>query len=230
MTPVLDDAHETPVRLTERMMLDLLHDRYSQTSQGSSRRYVCAEHVAEHAGWTDVDGAYRDPRRADFLAQDCWASKGLELHGHEVKVSRADWLTESARPHEGRRDPPLLRPVVAGRIRPHHRPRRPARRVGTPRAREGRPPARVEAGPAPRAGVSAAHVPGDPATGRRQDRYPPRRRLPMTTDPATLRRLRRRLRAMSQDELEEYIDTQVREGRDDGPAWDAAYQIWEEQS
>lgn len=52
----------------------------------------------------------------------------------------------------------------------------------------------------------------------------------MTTDPATLRRLRRRLRAMSQDELEEYIDTQVREGRDDGPAWDAAYQIWEEQS
>lgn len=49
MTPVLDNAHETPVRLTERMMLDLLHDRYSQTSQGSSRRYVCAEHVAEHA-------------------------------------------------------------------------------------------------------------------------------------------------------------------------------------
>lgn len=30
-------------------MLNLLHERYSQTSQGVSYRYVCAEHVAEHA-------------------------------------------------------------------------------------------------------------------------------------------------------------------------------------
>lgn len=51
-----------------------------------------------------------------------------------------------------------------------------------------------------------------------------------TNDPAALRRLRRRLRAMSQDELEEYIDTQVRERRDDGPAWDVAYRIWEDQA
>lgn len=94
MSDLLDQLPENPPRLTERAMLDLLHDRYSQISQGTSRRYVCAEHVAEHSGWTTAEGAYRDPRRADFLAQDCWTAHGLRLHGHEVKVSRSDWLTE----------------------------------------------------------------------------------------------------------------------------------------
>lgn len=87
-----------PSRLTERDMLDLLHDRYSQTSQSTARRYACAEHVAEHSGWTTAEGTYRDPRRADFLAQDCWTAQGLHLHGHEVKVSRSDWLTKLSDP------------------------------------------------------------------------------------------------------------------------------------
>ena len=37
-------------------------------------------------------------RTADFVAQDMWEAKGLILHGHEVKVSRSDWLTELADP------------------------------------------------------------------------------------------------------------------------------------
>ncbi|MCG7309718.1 MULTISPECIES: hypothetical protein [Brachybacterium] len=94
MMDLLDALPEVPTKVTERNMLDLLHDRYSQTSQGTARRYACAEHVAEHSGWTTADGRYRDPRRADFLAQDCWTYHGLLLHGHEVKVSRSDWLTE----------------------------------------------------------------------------------------------------------------------------------------
>ncbi len=34
-------------------------------------------------------------RRCDLLAMHCWASNGgHKLHGHEIKVSRADWLKE----------------------------------------------------------------------------------------------------------------------------------------
>lgn len=31
---------------------------------------------------------------------DCWSSKGMEIHGHEVKVSRSDWLTELRDPEK----------------------------------------------------------------------------------------------------------------------------------
>lgn len=33
-------------------------------------------------------------RRADGIAMSLWPSRGLEIHGVEVKVSRADWLKE----------------------------------------------------------------------------------------------------------------------------------------
>lgn len=74
-------------QFTERQMLDLLHQRYSQTNPGNGPRYACAEHVKNEAG-------FFHQRTADFIAMDLWPSKGLELHGHEVKCSRADWLTE----------------------------------------------------------------------------------------------------------------------------------------
>lgn len=84
---------------SERDMLDALHVRYSQTSQGVARRYVVAEHVRAACGFSGVSfdergGRDRTMRTADFLAQDCWEAQGLRLHGHEVKVSRSDWLTE----------------------------------------------------------------------------------------------------------------------------------------
>ena len=86
---------------SERDMLDALHVRYSQTSQGVARRYVVAEHVRAACGFSGTSfegGMYvaqaRTMRTADFLAQDCWEAQGLRLHGHEVKVSRSDWLTE----------------------------------------------------------------------------------------------------------------------------------------
>lgn len=89
--PGLDEP-TTPTRYTERDMLDALHARYSQTSQGLLRRYVCAEHVRAHCGF--------DSRTADFIAQDLWVHQGLQLHGHEVKVSRSDWLRELTDPHK----------------------------------------------------------------------------------------------------------------------------------
>ena len=91
-------------KFTERDMLDALHARYSQLTQGAIRRYVCAEHVRSacgFAGWSSISDApsgARTMRTADFLAQDTWESQGLHLHGHEVKVSRSDWLTEIADP------------------------------------------------------------------------------------------------------------------------------------
>lgn len=78
---------EAPNRLTERDMLDALHARYAIASQGVTIRYAIAEHVQSGAGF--------DARRVcDFMALDLWPSKGLHLHGHEVKVSRSDWLRE----------------------------------------------------------------------------------------------------------------------------------------
>lgn len=38
------------------------------------------------------------PRTADAIAMSLWPSRGLELHGFEVKVSRADWQKELADP------------------------------------------------------------------------------------------------------------------------------------
>ncbi len=86
-------SHVADQRYTERMMLDLLHYRYTKCSSGNGSRYVCAEHVKSQAGF--------DARRcADMIVQDLWASSGYELHGFEVKVSRPDWLAELKDPRK----------------------------------------------------------------------------------------------------------------------------------
>lgn len=78
-------------QFTERQMLDYLHNRYGQVNPGNGPRYACAEHVKNLAGFNHT-------RCADFIAIDCWPTQGLELHGHEVKVSRSDWLSELKKP------------------------------------------------------------------------------------------------------------------------------------
>jgi len=76
--------------VTERTMVDALHARYSVTA-GNGRRYVVAEQVRSHASW--------DARRtADYVAVDTWKSGRFEYHGHEIKISRSDWLRELAEP------------------------------------------------------------------------------------------------------------------------------------
>ena len=69
-------------------MISLLYKRYGQVSM-AARRYACADHVP-----TSTGGA---SQIADFVAYDVWNS-GLTWHGHEVKCSRADWLTELKNP------------------------------------------------------------------------------------------------------------------------------------
>lgn len=80
-------------RPTERSMLDLLRVRYSNILYGNGGRWSVAEHVRSAAGFDAT-------RTADFVAIDMWPSKGLEIHGHEVKVSRSDWLHELAQPEK----------------------------------------------------------------------------------------------------------------------------------
>ena len=81
---------------TERDMLDLLAERYTQRRQGTiADRWVRAEHVRATQDYYS--------RIADFVAIDKYSSTQA-MHGHEVKVSRSDWLTEL-------RDPGKAEPV-----------------------------------------------------------------------------------------------------------------------
>lgn len=84
-----------PRKMTEREMLDLLHERYGFISHNGGipkPRYVKAEHVRAASGFFDR-GAHT-ARTADFIAVDTWASGKCAIHGVEVKVSRPDWLSE----------------------------------------------------------------------------------------------------------------------------------------
>jgi hypothetical protein len=91
MSDVLFDPQPpTTTRHTERSMLDALHRRYSANA-GNGPRYVLAEHVRSAAG-------FDASRVADMLVMDLWPSSGHAIHGHEVKVSRSDWLRELADP------------------------------------------------------------------------------------------------------------------------------------
>lgn len=94
MTTVQDelDLGPEPAAMTEAEVTDALHVRYGQV-HGNGRRYAVAAGVRSSAGF--------DARRtADFVAMDLWPSKGLALHGHEIKVSRSDWLRELKEPEK----------------------------------------------------------------------------------------------------------------------------------
>lgn len=78
---------------TEASMAELLQARYAAISQGRANRYVTARGVRSDAGW-------KSKRTCDFMALDTWQSSGLALHGHEIKVSRADWKHELEQPEK----------------------------------------------------------------------------------------------------------------------------------
>ena len=102
-----------PKKWTEREVMELLHQRYSFVRPyTTARRYVVAEHISNTGG----NWVHRIPERiADFIAVDLYheetlpdgrkagyGSHGLRrdgthvqtIHGHEIKVSRSDWLAE----------------------------------------------------------------------------------------------------------------------------------------
>jgi hypothetical protein len=57
-------------------------------------------HPPEYAVLEEVPDAtgYSKSRTADALVMGLWPSRGLELHGCELKVSRSDWLRELKNP------------------------------------------------------------------------------------------------------------------------------------
>ena len=84
--PELDFGLEDTPKMTEAELTDALYERYN-VRHGNGQRYAVAAQVRSHAGF--------DARRTgDFVAMDLWPSMGLTLHGHEIKVSRSDWLRE----------------------------------------------------------------------------------------------------------------------------------------
>lgn len=76
----------TRPHLTESDMHRLLRDRYTKDS-GNGPQYAYLTHVRDVAGF----GA---TRTLDALALALWPSRGLDLHGFEIKCSRSDWLRE----------------------------------------------------------------------------------------------------------------------------------------
>lgn len=76
--------------VTERDMLDRLNVRYGAFN-GNGIRYTRAEHVKVSTG-------FNARRICDYMAFDLWCGygpgRGPKLIGHEVKVSRSDWLAE----------------------------------------------------------------------------------------------------------------------------------------
>ena len=79
-------------KLTEGDMIAALRARYGE-AHGNGPRYAVAGGVKSGAG-------HAARRTADFIAMDLWPSGGLEIHGHEVKVSRSDWLRELKEPEK----------------------------------------------------------------------------------------------------------------------------------
>lgn len=101
---VFELSDPTPPRITERTMLDALMIRYTKVIRNGSwsgNRFMRAEHVPIGLSW-------QRHRIADFIAVDTHShSRGDHygptprewqqapvFHGHEVKVSRSDWLAE----------------------------------------------------------------------------------------------------------------------------------------
>lgn len=77
---------------------DALHRRYNKPSQGrEGEQWICLEEARSGAGFKGNDG------QCDFLAINTWQSRGMELIGHEVKVSMADWKHELAQPEKAER-------------------------------------------------------------------------------------------------------------------------------
>ena len=73
---------------TERDMLNLLAQRYSTERRGTiADRWIRAEHVRSTQDYRVFLSI------ADFIAIDKYTSSQA-IHGHEVKVSRSDWLNE----------------------------------------------------------------------------------------------------------------------------------------
>jgi len=71
-------------------MLSLLRKRHA-AKNGNGPEWAYIEKVRDAPG-------FDAKRTADAMALNLWQSRGCELHGYEIKISRADWRRELADP------------------------------------------------------------------------------------------------------------------------------------
>jgi hypothetical protein len=76
-----------PHRYTEGELVRLLRQRHVRPGNGGAGEYAFLEQVRDAASF----GA---TRTLDVVTLSLWPSRGMELHGYEVKVTRADWIRE----------------------------------------------------------------------------------------------------------------------------------------
>ncbi|HEY3924379.1 MAG TPA: hypothetical protein VGL75_07440 [Acidothermaceae bacterium] len=81
---------ETLTKRTESEMIALLRARHAPSGRDNGE-WAFMTGVRNEAG-------FKATRTIDALALSLWESRGHELHGYEVKVSRSDWLRELADP------------------------------------------------------------------------------------------------------------------------------------
>lgn len=68
--------------------------------RAAMRRRYCDPEWAVLFEVRNATGHVTQARSADAVAMSLWPSRGLELHGFEIKVSRADWLNERKKPEK----------------------------------------------------------------------------------------------------------------------------------
>lgn len=78
--------------MTEGEVIERLRSRYAGVS-GNGPKWAFVPQVRNGAAWGGEHGV-GGLRTCDAMALALWPSMGLELHGHEVKCSRGDWLRE----------------------------------------------------------------------------------------------------------------------------------------
>jgi hypothetical protein len=75
--------------------IEALDRRYAQGQPGTAgEQWITLREARSGAG---LQG---NNRQCDFLAINTWHSKGLQVIGHEIKVSRADWRKELEQPEK----------------------------------------------------------------------------------------------------------------------------------
>jgi hypothetical protein len=81
--------------MTAADVVELLRARHSAVS-GNGEQWVFMTQVRNAAGF---DASVT----ADAVAMHLWPSRGLALHGYEIKVSRSDWIRELRKPEKAER-------------------------------------------------------------------------------------------------------------------------------
>lgn len=80
-------------KLTERIVSELLRDKFTRTGNGGSGEYAYMAGVRNDAGFNAT-------RTFDGLVMSLWPSRGLRIEVLEIKVSRSDWQRELSKPQK----------------------------------------------------------------------------------------------------------------------------------